>query len=65
MNIDDMEQDLLADYGRLHDGISEMVESGRLTASDIPDDYDWLVSLLAELATASDRLNQALEEECS
>lgn len=32
--------------GRLHDGLSDMLESGRLTEGAIPDDYQWLVSLL-------------------
>lgn len=34
---------LLKRYKELHDGLSEMVESGRLTQADIPDDYEWLV----------------------
>jgi hypothetical protein len=43
--------DLLKRYQRLHDGLSDMVESGRLTEADIPDDYDWLVnSMLVPLA---------------
>lgn len=32
--------------GRLHDGLSDMLESGRLTEGQIPDDYQWLVSIL-------------------
>ncbi len=40
---------LLKAYQRLHDGISDMVESGRLTPSDIPEDYQWLVESLSEL----------------
>lgn len=39
-------------YEELHDGLSDMIESGRLTESMIPDDYQWLVEGLAELAGA-------------
>ncbi|MGC3873288.1 hypothetical protein ACPF7Z_08465 [Halomonas sp. GXIMD04776] len=43
--------DILSLYQRLHDGLSDMVESGRLTQADIPDDYDWLVNeMLVPLA---------------
>jgi hypothetical protein len=46
--------DLLKRYQRLHDGLSEMVESGRLTEADVPEDYDWLVnSMLVPLANDS------------
>lgn len=41
---------VLEAYKRLHDGLSDMIESGRLTEADIPDDYQWLVSSLVELA---------------
>ena len=34
-------------YGRLHDGLSDMIEGGRLTEADIPNDYHWLVKQLA------------------
>jgi len=37
-------------YRALHDGLADMVESGRLTEGDIPDDYQWLVDSLARLA---------------
>lgn len=40
-------------YAELHDGLSDMIESGRLTAADIPDDYEWLVESLAYLANAT------------
>ena len=33
-------------YERLHDGLSDMIEDGRLTEADIPDDYQWLVETL-------------------
>lgn len=38
-------------YEQLHDGLSNMIESGRLTESDIPEDYVWLVGSLAHLAS--------------
>jgi len=31
---------------KLHDGLSDMIEGGRLQREDIPDDYEWLVSVL-------------------
>lgn len=34
-------------YHKLHDGLSDMIESGRLERGDIPDDYEWLVEMLA------------------
>ena len=37
-------------YEQLHDGLSDMIESGRLTEADIPEDYTWLVESLAHLA---------------
>jgi predicted protein tyrosine phosphatase len=33
-------------YEKLHDGLSDMIEGGRLTEADIPDDYQWLVETL-------------------
>lgn len=39
-------------YRRLADGLSDMVEEGRLCEGDIPDDYRWLVELLGEIAAA-------------
>lgn len=39
----------LAAYEKLHDRLSDMIESGRLHKGDIPDDYDWLVNTLAGL----------------
>jgi predicted protein tyrosine phosphatase len=36
-------------YHALHDGLSDMIESGRLTQQDIPDDYEWLVESLANM----------------
>lgn len=40
-------QAMIKAYGRLHDGLSDMIEGGRLTEADIPDDYHWLVQQLA------------------
>ena len=45
-----MSTELLALYRKLHDGLSDMVEGGRLTEEHIPDDYRWLVESLAKLA---------------
>jgi hypothetical protein len=42
-------EDILRDYGKLHDGLSDMIESGRLTEAHIPDDYQWLVATLTKL----------------
>ena len=36
----------------LHDGLSDMIEGGRLTEAAIPDDYRWLVDSLAALTAA-------------
>ena len=48
---DDLEEIICAlrAYQRLHDGLSDMIEGGRLTVDDIPDDYHWLVEALAEI----------------
>jgi len=34
-------------YAQLHDMLSDMIEGGRLTEADIPDDYEALVQALA------------------
>lgn len=39
---------LLQQYQALHDGLSNMIEDGRLTYEMIPDDYDWLLLMLLE-----------------
>lgn len=39
-------------YRNLADGLSDLVEEGRLQIGDIPDDYQWLVSLLKVIAGA-------------
>lgn len=36
----------LVHYYRLHDGLSEAIESGRLTEGVLPDDYKWLCHML-------------------
>lgn len=41
---------VLAKYRTLFDGISDMIEEGRLSEKDIPDDYHWLTTRMAELA---------------
>ncbi len=33
---------LLNKYLELHDGLSDMIEDGRLRREDIPADYDWI-----------------------
>lgn len=40
----------IAAYLAIHDGLSDMIESGRLIEASIPDDYQWLVEALAALA---------------
>lgn len=41
--------DLLNPYFELHDMLSDMIEGGRLTEGDIPDDYAALVEQLEQL----------------
>lgn len=45
-----MTASLLPKYRALHDGLSDMIEEGRLNEADIPDDYRWLVDTLVEIA---------------
>lgn len=40
----------LEEYRKLHDGLSDMIEGGRLREQDVPDGYQWLVESLAKLA---------------
>jgi hypothetical protein len=47
---DATDAEILAEYRALHDGLSEMVEAGRLNVAEIPDDYDWLINQLVKLA---------------
>lgn len=53
--------DLCNEYQELHDGLSNMIEGGRLKKSDVPDDYEWLVFSLETLA--SHRINQLDDDE--
>lgn len=46
-------------YSRLHDGLSNMIENGRLKESDIPDDYEWLVETLVEACGANPSMRAA------
>ena len=41
-------RDTVKQYERLHDGLSDMIEGGRLIEDDIPDDYQWLVETLVQ-----------------
>ena len=43
---------LLKRYRTLHNGISDMIEGGRLKRADIPDDYRWLVINMVRIARA-------------
>jgi hypothetical protein len=64
---DDQIQDLkdaLNGYLELHDGLSDMIESGRLTEIDIPDDYKWLIEKLAELANVAWEPGEDEESSC-
>lgn len=40
----------LESYHQLHDGISDMIEAGRLTSKDIPRGLTWLVETLTRIA---------------
>lgn len=40
---------LVREYQRLHDGLSDMIEEGRLVNSDIPDDFKWLADSLEKI----------------
>lgn len=43
------EDDRLREYRRLHEMLSDMIEGGRLTEADCPDDYEALVEQLTTL----------------
>lgn len=47
---------------RLYDGISEIVDSGRLGESDLPDDHGWLANLLVQIDAATEALDTPPEE---
>lgn len=40
--------DLLEHYYKLHDGLTNMIEGGRLTEASVPVDYRWLVTMLCQ-----------------
>ncbi len=58
----DAEQDALAEYQRLHDGLSDMIEGGRLSEADIPDDYQWLVEILGRLVRLNHEILLSIED---
>ena len=41
---------LFTRYHQLLQGLRDLVDAGRLTEADLPDDFDWLKTQLAELA---------------
>lgn len=45
----------------LRDGIQDMIDSGRLTEADLPDDFEWLRQKLTEMATLCQSVDLALE----
>lgn len=47
-------------YTDLHDGLSDMIEDGRLRESDIPDDYRWLVDKLVKLSATARHAEELL-----
>lgn len=46
--LNDLVDDLLNAYFKLHDRLSDMIEAGRLTEGDIPEDYAALVERLEQ-----------------
>lgn len=54
----DEEHEVLLAYGCLHDGLSDMIEGGRLKEADIPDDYQWLVKELTELGLCWEQIGE-------
>ena len=48
MDMQDVMDDLLNAYFKLHDRLSDMIEGGRLTEGDIPEDYAALVEQLEQ-----------------
>ena len=49
-------------YGRLHDIVADVIESGRLNEGDIPDDFQALVAALVECNNADQAAADALQE---
>lgn len=56
---------MVESYGRLHDGLSDMLGDGegsrRLSEEMIPEDYSWLVETLSDLAPVSDEATQIVK----
>lgn len=44
-----MKDERLEAYRKLYDGLSDMVEDGRLTRADHPDDYEWLIAAMLDV----------------
>jgi hypothetical protein len=49
-------------YRKLHDGLSDMVENGRLEESDIPEDWQWFLDTMIKIA-AADPMISPLDKE--
>ena len=52
----DDEQNLMADYRRLLDGLSDMIIGSRLQESLIPDDFEWLTDALARCTALENKI---------
>ncbi|TIX28859.1 hypothetical protein [Mesorhizobium sp.] len=50
------------EYGKLHDFLSDAIESGRLREYDIPDDYQAIVTQLERCGGVEDRAKRAIDE---
>jgi hypothetical protein len=59
----DLELDLLEHYRTLHDGLSDMIEGGRLNEKTIPADYQWLVDMLVEAVSLDHVARAEIAEE--
>lgn len=44
-----MKDERLEAYRKLYDGLSDMVESRRVTREDIPEDYEWLIRAMLDV----------------
>ena len=63
--MNDLELDLLNHYRKLHGDLSEMIESGRLSEPDIPDDYEYLVYMLLGANHLEEEIQRREKEEIS
>ena len=52
----DDEKSLMGLGVQLRDGIQDMLDGGRLSLDDIPDDDQWLTRMLADMATLCQRV---------